>query len=223
MDDHIRLVKKFQVYEARDDYGFSDTMDTVMRKMTKDRLEDIAFCNKVGISPYPKDEPKFTVSQLKNNAYVAKAMEDWEKENEWVKKFAIVEAWANNKGDLPSEFIEPIWEYGVSNGFLFHLYTKDTGTVRVDQIAEAFKTASEGSNDNNASNSTPFNSKALSKAVKDYYNGSRTNPYNCDCQNGGVDAMSIDTDWLQYNSNIILTEVRKLVAAYEEKLKEQNS
>lgn len=27
--------------------------------------------------------------------------------------------------------------------------------------------------------------------------------YNCDCQNGGVDAMSVDTDWLLHNINEI--------------------
>lgn len=27
--------------------------------------------------------------------------------------------------------------------------------------------------------------------------------YNCECQVGGVDAMSIDTDWLRHNIHII--------------------
>lgn len=34
-------------------------------------------------------------------------------------------------------------------------------------------------------------------------NAIRDLAYNCDCQEGGVDAMSIDTDWLRNNAEVI--------------------
>lgn len=32
--------------------------------------------------------------------------------------------------------------------------------------------------------------------------------YDCECQNGGVDAMSIDTDWLRHAAREIRNELR---------------
>lgn len=203
ISDHINLFNNLIIYAENSSIEFSDGMNTIMQKMTADHLEDETFFKTIGASWALPDEPTFTAKEFEDKDFVEARMAEYKAnlENNDCEK---VRAWAlsaDNATPLPEKFFSPIWEYGLDNGYLFHLRTSETGNLDLKELKEKMQDRPKPAP----------NLDNLNMAIKRLHDAVNDSAYNCDCQKGGVDAMSIDTDWLRYISDTIRAETQALI------------